>query len=128
MKVAIIGAGWAGLAAAVHATLAGHHATVFEAPKAYGGRARALKALKNGLEVWRLPDGSPVTLDNGQHILIGAYTETLALMRQVGVDPDAVLLNLPMTLMFADGLGLKFKDWPTPLDALGGILGARNWS
>jgi hypothetical protein len=38
------------------------------------------------------------------------------------------LLNLPMTLMFADGLGLKFKDWPTPLDALGGILSACGWS
>ena len=69
-----------------------------------------------------------MTLDNGQHILIGAYTDTLALMRQVGIDPDAVLLNLPMTLIFADGLGLKFKDWPTPLDALGGILSARGWS
>lgn len=128
MKVAIIGAGWAGLAAAVQATQAGHDTIVFEATHAYGGRARALKVLKNGLKNGCLPDGSPVTLDNGQHILIGAYTETLALMRQVGIDPDAVLLNLPMTLMFADGLGLKFKDWPTPLDALGGILSARGWS
>ena len=128
MKIAIIGAGWAGLAAAVHATLAGHHATVFEATHAYGGRARALNSLNNGLKTGCLPDGNPVTLDNGQHILIGAYSETLALLRQVGVDPDAALLNLPMTLMFADGLGLKFKDWPTPLDALGGILSARGWS
>ena len=128
MKVAIVGAGWAGLAAAVQATQAGHSTTVFEATHAYGGRARGLKGLKSGLHDGCLPDGSPVTLDNGQHILIGAYTDTLALMRQVGIDPDAVLLNLPMTLMFADGLGLKFKDWPTPLDALGGILSARGWS
>jgi squalene-associated FAD-dependent desaturase len=69
-----------------------------------------------------------VTLDNGQHILIGAYTETLKLMRQVGVDPDHALLNLPMTLRFPDGQGLQFKNWPTPLDALGGIFGARGWS
>jgi squalene-associated FAD-dependent desaturase len=128
LKVAVIGAGWAGLAAAVHATQAGHTTTVFEATNAYGGRARALKGSKNDVKSRCLPDGSPVTLDNGQHILIGAYTDTLALMRQVGIDPDAVLLNLPMTLMFADGLGLKFKDWPTPLDALGGILSARGWS
>ena len=128
MKVAIIGAGWAGLAAAVQATQAGHRTTVFEATHAYGGRARALRGLKNDVKDRLLPDGSSATLDNGQHILIGAYTDTLALMRQVGIDPAAVLLDSPMTLMFVDGLGLKFKDWPTPLDALGGILGARGWS
>ena len=124
LKVAIIGAGWAGLAAAVTATQAGHNAIVFEATHAYGGRARGLKGLKN----CTLPDGTPITLDNGQHILIGAYTDTLRLMRQVGVNPDTALLSLPMTLMFPDGLGLQFKNWPTPLDALGGILGARGWS
>ena len=124
LKVAIIGAGWAGLAAAVTATQAGHHATVIEATHACGGRARALKGLKN----CTLPDGTPITLDNGQHILIGAYTDTLRLMRLVGVVPEQALLSLPMTLMFPDGLGLRFKNWSTPLDALGGILGARGWS
>ena len=124
MKVAIIGAGWAGLAAAVTATTTGHNATVFEASSAIGGRARALKHLNN----CTLPDATAITLDNGQHILIGAYTDTLALMRQVGLEPDQALRDLPMTLRFADGRGLQFTGWPTPLDALGGILGARGWS
>ena len=124
LKVAIIGAGWSGLAAAVHATWAGHIATVFEASHAIGGRARAL----NGLKKCTLPNGTLALLDNGQHILIGAYADTLRLMRQVGVNPDEALLSLPMTLMFPDGLGLTFKSWPTPLDALGGILSARGWS
>jgi squalene-associated FAD-dependent desaturase len=75
-----------------------------------------------------LPNGQPAKLDNGQHILIGAYTETLRLMHTVGLAPDDVLLNLPLTLRFPDGQGLQFKDWPTPLDALGGILSARGWS
>ncbi len=97
MNIAIVGAGWAGLAAAVGALQAGHSATVFEATSAIGGRARALKAM--------LPDGTPVLLDNGQHILIGAYSESLN-----------------------DGRGIRFPDWPTPLDALGGILGARGWT
>ena len=119
MKIAIIGAGWAGLASAVLATQAGHHAIVFEASHAIGGRARALKGT--------LPDGTPVSLDNGQHILIGAYTETLRLMRLVGVAPDTALLSLPMTLTFADGRGLRLPDWPTPLDALAGIVTARGW-
>ncbi|MCM2340813.1 hydroxysqualene dehydroxylase HpnE [Rhodoferax sp.] len=124
MKVAIIGAGWAGLSAAVKATGAGHHVTIFEAAHALGGRARALP----GSPARVLPNGSPMALDNGQHILIGAYTDTLALLRLVGISPEAALLELPLTLQFPDGLGLKFANWPTPLDALGGILQARGWS
>lgn len=120
MKVAVVGAGWAGMAAAVTATQAGHHATVFEAARAVGGRARAL----NGT----LPDGTPVVLDNGQHILIGAYSETLKLMRTVGVDPQATLLRLPLTLLFPDGDGLALPDWPSPLDALAGIACAKGWT
>ncbi|MDB5882132.1 MAG: desaturase, partial [Ramlibacter sp.] len=79
MKVAVIGAGWAGLAAAVAAVDAGHNVTVFEATRALGGRARALPV--------QLPDGSSAMLDNGQHIMIGAYSQTLRLMREVGVEP-----------------------------------------
>jgi len=119
VKVAIVGAGWAGLAAAVSATQDGHSATIFEASNTFGGRARALNAL--------LPNGTPVTLDNGQHILIGAYTDTLQLMRLVGLKPQGLLLDVPMTLQFPDGLGIRFPRWPTPLDALGGILTARGW-
>ncbi|WP_296495344.1 hydroxysqualene dehydroxylase HpnE [Rhodoferax sp.] len=124
MRVAIIGAGWAGMAAAVKATEDGHHVTIFEAAHAIGGRARALAAKP----AKTLPDGSLAPLDNGQHILIGAYTETLALMRLVGLSPETALLNLPMTLRFPDGRGLQFAAWPTPLDALGGILQARGWT
>lgn len=124
MKVAIIGAGWAGLAAAVKATEAGHHVTIFEASHAIGGRARVVTSSTTQT----LPDGTPLRLDNGQHILIGAYTETLALMRLVGISPENALLDMPMTLQFPDGLGLKFAAWPTPLDALGGIVQARGWS
>lgn len=120
MKVAVVGAGWAGMAAAVTATQAGHHATVFEAARAVGGRARAL----NGT----LPNGTPVVLDNGQHILIGAYSATLKLMRTVGVDPQATLLRLPLTLLFPDGEGLALPDWPSPLDALAGIARAKGWT
>lgn len=119
MKLAVIGAGWAGMAAAVQATHAGHHVTVFEAARTLGGRARAVPG--------HLPDGTAITLDNGQHILIGAYTETLRLMRLVGIDPDAALTRLPLTLKFPDGAGLELPDWPTPLDALAGIARAHGW-
>ncbi|HMS27575.1 MAG TPA: NAD(P)-binding protein, partial [Burkholderiaceae bacterium] len=62
-KIAIIGGGWAGMAASVYATQAGHHATVFEATQALGGRARVVKG--------ELPNGQAIALDNGQHIMIG---------------------------------------------------------
>jgi hydroxysqualene dehydroxylase len=124
MRVLIIGAGWAGLAAAVEATRLGHHATVLEAARAVGGRARALKV--------SLPDGSEATLDNGQHILIGAYTQTLQLMRDVGVDVDTAVYRLPLTLRYPDGHGLTLPDWHKPwfagADVAVGILQAKGWS
>jgi squalene-associated FAD-dependent desaturase len=118
MKVAIVGAGWAGCAAAVEAMRLGHHITIFEASRTAGGRARRVMATV---------DGQQIALDNGQHILIGAYAETLRLMKEVGVDESASFLRLPLTMQFPDGSGLLLPDWPAPLDALAGILSARGW-
>jgi hydroxysqualene dehydroxylase len=126
--IAIIGGGWAGMAAAVVATQAGHHATVFEASHALGGRARVV----SGSHASTLPDGTSVSLDNGQHILIGAYSETLKLMQTVGVNLESALLRLPLTLQFPDSTGLKLPDWPAPwivgLDAAWGIATAKGWT
>ena len=124
MKIAIVGAGWAGMAAAVAAADAGADVTVFEATRALGGRARALPALR--------PDGLPLTLDNGQHILIGAYSQSLALMQRVGLDLDQALLSLPLALPYPDGSGLRMPAWaarwPAPFDALVAIASARGWT
>jgi hydroxysqualene dehydroxylase len=119
LRIAVIGAGWAGLAAAVAAIKAGHEVTVYEAARQLGGRARGLPV--------QLPDGSEAVLDNGQHILIGAYTQTLSLMREVGVDPQQVLLRMPLSLRFIDGRGIAFPDLPSPWDAALGILRAKGW-
>ena len=119
MKIAVVGAGWAGLAAAVQATQAGHTVTVFEAARTPGGRARSVPVTG--------PQGGTLALDNGQHILIGAYTATLQLMRTVGVNPDAALHRRPLALQFPDGSGLRCPDAPAPLDALAGICTARGW-
>ena len=119
MKLAIVGAGWAGMSAAVSAVQAGHTVTVYEASRNVGGRARSLPC--------SLPDGSHTRIDNGQHILIGAYSETLALMRRVGMDPQTTLLRLPLSLSFPDGHGIRFPAWPAPFDALAGIVRAHGW-
>ncbi|MEJ8856487.1 hydroxysqualene dehydroxylase HpnE [Variovorax robiniae] len=119
-RIAIIGAGWAGLAAAVEATSAGHTVTVFETAHTLGGRARAVQAMR--------ADGTPITLDSGQHIMIGAYAQTLRLMREVGIDIDQALLRTPLAMVFPDGNGLRLPKLPAPIDALVGILRVRGWS
>jgi squalene-associated FAD-dependent desaturase len=94
--LAVIGAGWAGLAGAVEAVRAGWAVTVFEMAAHPGGRAREVR------------QGDAV-LDNGQHILIGAYTQTLRLMRSVGVDEDAALLRTPLRIGDPGGRGLYLR-------------------
>ena len=117
----MIGAGWAGLACAVEATRAGHRVALFDAARTTGGRARRIEG-DAGIRA-----GPP--LDNGQHILIGAYRETLALMCLVGVDPETALLRLPLSLRRPDGTGLAVPaGWPAPLDLLAGIATARGWN
>ncbi|GAB4399581.1 MAG: hydroxysqualene dehydroxylase HpnE [Rhodoferax sp.] len=118
-RVAVVGAGWAGLAAAVALVRAGCAVQVFEAAAQAGGRARSLPVT--------LPNGDCALLDNGQHILIGAYTQTLALMRSLGLDPDALLMRTPLRLRFPDGSGLSLPHWPAPLDVLAGLAGVRSW-
>ena len=100
-KLTIIGAGWSGLACAVAATQAGWQVELYETSHTAGGRARSLEQSFAG-----------VPLDNGQHILIGAYQETLHLMRTVGVNPESVLLRLPLDLRTPDGLGFKLPSLP----------------
>jgi squalene-associated FAD-dependent desaturase len=124
MRVAVVGAGWAGCAAAVEAARRGHQVLLLEASRQLGGRARRLE-IEHGGQSW--------VLDNGQHILIGAYGDTLGLMRQIGLQPDDMLLRLPLALRTPDGQGLALPggwpaQWAPQLAVLAGVLGARGWS
>jgi squalene-associated FAD-dependent desaturase len=114
LHVAVVGAGWAGLAAAVHARRAGHAVSVFEMAPQAGGRARAV--VHQGL-----------LLDNGQHILIGAYRATLELMALLGIDEQRVLHRMPLALRFADGSGLQLRAGAAVPALLRGVLGCRGW-
>lgn len=114
-RVAVIGGGWAGLAAAVEATRLGHAVTLFEMAAQFGGRARSVMVEQRAL-------------DNGQHILIGAYGATLALMRAVGVDPARALERLPLTLVGPEGVGLRLPPGPPTLAFVRAVLAHRGWS
>ncbi len=110
-RVAVVGAGWAGLSAAV--ALSGFaKLTVFEAGRQPGGRARRAQ-------------GAAGHLDNGQHILVGAYRATLDLMRTVGVDPEQALLRLPLSWPMCDALNFTTPALPSPLHVLAGLLAAK---
>ena len=101
VDVAVVGAGWAGLAAAVELVDAGAVVSLLDAAPRAGGRARA-QALQVG--------GRTVELDNGQHLLVGAYRETLRLVDKVCGDATRVLRRAPMQLVATDGLHLHVAE------------------
>lgn len=112
--IVIIGAGWAGLSAAVKLTQQGYKVTVFESAKQAGGRARGVSF--NNLDV-----------DNGQHLLIGAYTECLGLMNTVGINIDTALKRLPLLLRVIGktNLILQSPALPAPLHLLYALVTAK---
>jgi hydroxysqualene dehydroxylase len=113
-RVAVVGGGWAGLAAAVEATRRGHRVTVFEMAGHLGGRAREV-------------DFGHSRLDNGQHILIGAYTESLSLMRFVGVDLQRAFVRTPLRIRYPEGAGLQLGRGAPMLAFTKAVLSYRGW-
>jgi squalene-associated FAD-dependent desaturase len=110
--VAVVGGGWAGCAAALTLAEAGVSVTLYEAARTLGGRARAVEL-----------EGTP--LDNGQHILLGAYEQTLQLIERL--HPTATpngLWRLPLTLNQPPDFSLACPRLPAPLHLLAGLLGA----
>jgi squalene-associated FAD-dependent desaturase len=110
--VAIVGGGWAGLAAAVELADAGVAVNLYESAKQLGGRARSV-------------DWNNLAIDNGQHLMVGAYTETLRLMARVGsldtVERRRLDLRVP-------GFRLALPDLPKPLHLAAGLLSAQGLS
>ena len=113
-RLAVVGAGWAGLAAAVAATRRGAQVTLFEMARQPGGRARQVSTHAGHF-------------DNGQHILIGAYTATLDLMRSVGANPDALLLRRPLAWADPRGHGLALPPGAPLPSFVRATLAMRAW-
>lgn len=111
-SIAVIGAGWAGCAAAVELATAGHNITLYESSRTLGGRARAV-------------DINGQLLDNGQHILLGAYSKTLRMLQRVGVDADKALLRLPLQMRYpenSDGMDFVAPRLPAPFHLIAALL------
>ena len=102
------------MAAAVALAGRGIPVTVYESARHLGGRARAV-AYKNG------------TLDNGQHLLIGAYRETLRLIEMVGLSP-AQLWRVPLTWHIVDGLSFRAAEASAPWHLVLGLARSSGWS
>jgi squalene-associated FAD-dependent desaturase len=101
-RVAVVGGGYAGLAAAVELADAGIDVTLYEASRTLGGRARRVES--NGY-----------ALDNGQHLMVGAYSETLRLLRKIGVSVEHKVARRTLQLVFSDGFALSTPTLPSPL-------------
>lgn len=116
-SVAVVGAGWAGLSAAVRLVDQGHQVTLYDAAHEAGGRARGFQ--------WHAADGHDQRVDNGQHIMIGAYREMLELLDHIGVKPQTVVRREPLTLVDSRGLYLRARRLPAPLHLAAGVFLAR---
>ena len=119
MRVIVVGGGWAGIATAMELCAHGADVTLIEAAAHLGGRARAVE--RHGLR-----------FDNGQHLLIGAYRETLRLLDMAGVAEDRLFMRRPLHWMMRSTarppLHIRTPTWlPAPLHMLWALLNARGY-
>ena len=111
-KIVVLGAGYAGLAAAAELVLRGHDVTLIEGRALLGGRAHSFNDTKTGL-----------VLDNGQHILMGCYHESLALLQKFGLS-DRLYAPPRIDVPFASekGRSRMIATAPEPLHLLSALL------
>ena len=112
LKVAVIGGGYAGMAAAAALADCNIPVSVFESAQQLGGRARGVSY-----------NGTP--LDNGQHLLLGCYVQTLNLIEKVGGNIEQDFLRLPLQLDLHGEFSLKAPRLPAPLHLLVALLTAQ---
>jgi squalene-associated FAD-dependent desaturase len=124
LNPAIIGGGYAGMAAAVTLAARGIPVTVFESARQLGGRARGVpypSPQRENLEGENM-------LDNGQHLLLGCYHETLRMIEKVDGNIEKDFLRLPLQLHLHGEFSLKASRLPAPLHLLAGLLNAHGLS
>src|SRR6185369_13601725 len=104
--VVVVGAGFAGLSAAVRLASRGARVLVLEARSRLGGRATAFQDRETGEVV-----------DNGQHVLIGAYRETFSFLAELNA-LDGVSFQSQLSVPMIDREGrfsrLTCPAFPAP--------------
>ncbi|MCC6353077.1 MAG: FAD-dependent oxidoreductase [Verrucomicrobiae bacterium] len=114
-RVAVLGAGVAGLAAAVDLARAGHRVTLVEALGWAGGRAHSFRHA-----------GTGDIVDNGQHVLMGCYRQTLEFLDTIGSrgflrEPGG--LDVPFLSEGGGVARLRARRWPCPLHVARALFG-----
>jgi squalene-associated FAD-dependent desaturase len=108
LRVAVVGAGLAGLAAATELKELGHHVELFERSRLLGGRATSFEI--DGIEV-----------DNGQHVFLACCSEFLAFARKAGFEQQ-LYLQPRFDALILDRNGkrgrLRAQPLPAPLHLL----------
>ncbi|MCA9710781.1 MAG: hydroxysqualene dehydroxylase HpnE, partial [Myxococcales bacterium] len=115
--VVVVGAGFAGLAAAVRLVDAGRRVVVVEATAGGGGRSRSFHHA-----------GTDLVLDNGQHLMMGCYRETLAFLRAVGSTDDiSFQRNLAVDMVRPGGARVRLRcpALPAPFHLAAGLAAMR---
>ena len=107
-RLYVVGAGIAGLAAALAAARAGHAVTLYEATRQAGGRCRAVE------------DGTGAASDNGTHVLLGANRHALRFLEAIDAreswiepEPDGLPV-LDLATGEAHRIGLSPWSWLRP--------------
>ena len=116
----VIGAGFAGLSAAVALAERGVRVTVLEGKPTLGGRAYSFADPETGDFV-----------DNGQHVLMGCYGETLDFLQQIGTYDQLVFqedLKIEMLAGPGQSAVLKTARLPGPLHMTSALFGYRHLS
>ncbi len=117
--VIIIGGGFAGVSAAVQLANKNYKIALLEKRPFLGGRAYSFTEAK-----------TKMTVDNGQHLMMGCYHETIKLLEILGTRHLLQLQNqLTVPLATSQNLFLlKCKNFPGQLHLLSGLLGLTAFS
>ena len=94
MKVAVVGGGLAGLAAALDLVDAGQEVTLLEARPTLGGAVQTLPEREGD------PEPPP---DNGQHIALGCFAEYLRFLERIGEGGSFLRTRLALPVLGEDG-------------------------